>query len=155
MVVCPFRALVDLYWILAIFTLYYINKLWVTVSALNAYLKCFCPRTFFLKKWIGLVTTDLLYTNLHTKLRIISRGVSSLAIAAPPPTPTLTPTPHPHPTPHPPTPPPKPLYPPPPNPHLHPLVVFTGLRWATCLFPVWWANFRFIVLSDSSCVSLI
>ena len=38
---------------------------------------CFCPRTFLLKKWIGIVTIMvLLISYLHTKLRVNSRSVS-------------------------------------------------------------------------------
>ena len=61
MVVCPFRALVILYRMLPIFTLYEISNSWATVSTIGHLPRMFQPKDFLFEKRIGLVSTDLLY----------------------------------------------------------------------------------------------
>ena len=61
MVACPFRLLVVLYRMLAIFIMCEMIDVWDTISSLIHPLGCFCPRTIFAKKRIGQVTTDLLF----------------------------------------------------------------------------------------------
>ena len=55
----------------------------ILLLQLSISLGCFHPRTFFLKKRIGLVSIDLFISYLHTLLMIINRSVSGLVTDSP------------------------------------------------------------------------
>ena len=74
-----FRALVVLFGMLAIFTYDMINAR-DTVSALSAYLGCFCQRIFFFpKNWLDKLPWNSFLSDLYTKLRTIIRGAPGVA----------------------------------------------------------------------------